>query len=809
MIALAIAAAGVAVLPAAPASAADSVVNPGFEDTVTNGVIPGWDRLYAAQADGFQVTGSTVHSGAQALSMDDTSNTTSMGLIGNPVSVTAGKTYDFGAWVRVDQGVPSIVVYFYDGSGARLGTAPSLRINVAPGQWSSQVVTSAAPAGAVQARIILYSSTMDVTKATWDDVSYSQVSGWTETSIGHPLVASNIFDSAYGVGPDGGQEVYTVTAAVPARFDVLDAVTGTLKHSASLPAGATGSWTIVTGQDGSVYIGAFSNGHVYRWSPATSTLADLGRATPNAQYIWDLEVDSNGVVWGGTYPLGEVFSYDPASGTFHNYGRVSDQQYVRSIAVANGLVYAGLGSADPRIVELNPTTGALRDIQLPEKYRGEEFVYHLEARGNLLYTRLSPSSEMLVYDLRTGTWVADLGTVTFGSVSTPGPRQYVYYVDATSELRAFDPVTLTSTPTGLRDLQPARDFGWVALGSSDFPGRSLAFIYQTGEMVYYNPITGKHRTQLTEAETAPIKIHAMATGPDGRIYVGGYQYEGISAYSPATGKTQILPRGYVGQVEGMLAHDGDLYLGSYTRANLYRYDPSATWDSSTNPRYLGSLENLDQDRPFAWTSVGSKVAFGTVPSYGKLGGALGLYDPADGSLRTHRDIVPGQSIVSLAAAGSVIYGGTSIFGGLGSVPTATNAKLFAWDSATGQMRWQVDLDPKAQAITSVIVGPDGKLWVIDYGTLYEVDPADGTILRQTQLVPHAWNGASLWVSAHLEFDAQGRLYALSGGNLFEVDTATLAARKLTSGITIYAFARDGRDLYYGRGDEVFRLSPDS
>lgn len=794
-------------VPPAVASTQDlAVPNGGFEEAAPPGTIPGWTPLYSHQAAGFTVITSPVHGGSQALAMVDPSDTGQMGMVSGKVAVTAGTTYDFGVWARVVSGIPSIIVYFYDAADQRVGTS-SYRIRTATGTWSWEAVTAAAPAGSVSARIVLYSSTGDVTSVTWDDVTVAPAPAWTEQSIGHQLVASNILDTAYGVGTDGREEIYAVTAATPARFEVIDVATGDLKHAVSLPAGATGSWALTTGADGAVYVGAYNNGHLYRWSPATATLESLGRATPNALYLWDLEVDADGVVWGGTYPQGEVFSYDPATSTFHNYGRMSEEQYVRSIAVKDGLVYAGLGSANPRIIVLDPRTGARRTIELPAAHRGNEFVYVLEIRGDTMFARLTPGNHTLTYDLKAGRWAADLGETMFGNVSQPGRQQEVYYIDAAGELQAYNLISGRVRATGFTGLKPARDFGWVHLGGRDFPGSTLAFMYQTGELALYNPVTGKHEIRQTSVETAPIKIQSIGTGPDGRIYTGGYMYEGIAAYDPRTGTTQVLPRGFVGQVEGMLSHGGSLYLGTYTRANLFRYDPTKPWDGNSNPDHFGSLEHLHQDRPFAWASVGERVAFGTVPSYGHTGGVLGFYHPTTGDLTTYPDVVPGHSIVSLASAGDILYVGTSVHGGLGSTPIDRTAKVFAWDTTRNVKLWEVTLGAEVQAVTSLTVGPDGRLWALDYGRLYELDPANGNVIRGTQLMPYEWQGAAIWVGADLEFGDDGQLYALSRGTLFQVDTATMQARRLTTGITNYTFARDGDALYYTRSDEVFRLTP--
>ncbi|MPV36460.1 outer membrane protein assembly factor BamB family protein [Georgenia subflava] len=779
--------------------------NSGFEDPALDGSIARWAPRYATGPETFTVVDDPVHAGDGALRMTDPSDTEQVGLLSEKVPVTAGETYDVGVWALVERGIPSWVLYFYDDTGARLSQVAH-RIYTATGEWNWESETTVAPAGATSAQMLLYSSTGDVTDVVWDGVAIEVGQAWAEESIGHPVEASNILDTSYGIGADGRPDVYAVTAAVPARFQVLDVETGALEHSVELPAGATGSWAVTTGSDGSVYVGVYNNGHLYRWVPATETLEDLGRATPNSRYLWDLEVDDEGVVWGGTYPRAELFSYDPATDDFTSYGSLADEEYVRSVAVTDGKVYAGLGSSDPKIVVLDVASGERTTLELPEEHQDNEFVYFLDVRKDTLFARVTPGNHLLAHDMKRGTWT-DLGPTAFGSVSPVGPANTVYYVDAENRLMAYKLSRGTITDTGVADLYPARDFGWVDLPGPDYPGLTLSFVYQTGERVLYNPVRGTHEVLQTEAETAPIKIQSVATGPDGRIYSGGYMYEGIAAYDPTTGQTETLPRGYLGQVEGMLAHDGDLYLGTYTRAHLFRYHPEEGWETGTNPEHLGSLEELEQDRPFAWTSVGDRVATGTVPSYGKLGGVLALYDPDTGVLESHRDVVPDQSIVSLTAIGDIVYGGTSVFGGLGSSPTAETAVVFAWDSETGHKLWEAELAPEVQAVTALTAGPDGTLWAIDNGKLYELDPTDGSVLRSSQLMPYLWQGASLWVGSDLEFREDGQLYALTRGTIFQVDPETLRSRELADGVTNYTFARLGEDIYFTRSDEIFRISP--
>lgn len=785
-------------------SEAGGFPNAGFEGDVVDGTPTGWTHRYTSDTGTFEVVDSPVRTGSQALRMVDPSDVDQIGLLSDPAPVIPGQSYEAGVWALVERGIPSWVMYYYDADGVQIEQVQH-RIRVATGDWTWESELTTAPENAATARFLLYSSTLDVTDVVWDEVSIDPVQPWPEESLGHPVEAANILDADYDLGADGRWKAYTVTAAVPARFQVIDIETGALEASVEFPSGATGSWSVLTASDGTVYVGVYNNGHLYRWLPESETLLDVGKATPSSLYLWDLEEDAEGRIWGGTYPEAELFSYDPELDEFTNHGRLGDEQYARSVAVLGDSVYAGLGSTEPRIIVHDIATGARDEIALPTEHQDNEFVYELEARQHLLFARLTPGNTTLVYDTKRGEWIDGLGATSFGTVSPAGPDGAVYFIDAQQQLRSYDLETGEIADTGVGGFLPARGFGWVELDGAEYPGQTLTFMYQTGEIVGFNPGTGATRTELSEVVSAPIKIQSIGLGPDGRVYSGGYMYEGIAAYDPATGETHTFPRGDVGQVEGMLAHAGELYLGSYTRANLHRFDPEQAWAGGTNPEHLGSLEALHQDRPFAWTSVGSLIATGTVPGYGHLGGVLALYDPADETLETFPDVVEDQSIVSLTAIDDTIYGSTSIYGGLGSVPTADTGRVFAWDVDTRSKLWEVELSPEAEAITAIEAGPDGSLWAVDMGVLYELDPATGEVMRSSTLTPYVWHAASVWVNADLKFNSEGSLFALSRGTVLRIDRDTLRTRTLATGATNYSLAVDGNDVYFARSDELVRV----
>src|SRR5690606_8007528 len=102
-------------------------------------------------------------------------------------------------------------------------------------------------------------------------------------------------------------------------------------------------------------------------------------------------------------------------------------------------------------------------------------------------------------------------------------------------------------------------------------------------------------------------------------------------------------------------------------------------------------------------------------------------------------------------------------------------------------------------------GPDGSLWAVDMGVLYELDPATGEVMRSSTLTPYVWHAASVWVNADLKFNSEGSLFALSRGTVLRIDRDTLRTRTLATGATNYSLAVDGNDIYFARSDELVRV----
>lgn len=792
--------------PAARAAAAPvAVTNPGFEEPVTGGVIPGWRQTFGS-TPAFTVVDTPVHSGAHSLWLVDSSTTQSSGLRSDLFAVTAGLSYQFTAAVNIQSGTPALYAYFYDASGTQL-TSASAAVRGTAGTWTTGSLTMTAPAGATQAAVLLYSGVATITSAYFDDVSAGLAPG-TVTDLGTPIhnVAAN--SAVYATAADGHEVAYLGLNGSPAIVAELDAHTGALLDQTTLP-GASGVWALAVAPDGTVYAGTYSNGALYRWVPGTGAAISLGAPLPGETYTWDLTTDEQGNVYGATYPSGKVFRYNPVSTQVRDYGQLAaDSQYARSIAWSQGKIYVGLGTQRAHLVELDPNSGATTEIGLPAPAASASMVYDLDAARQFLFVRTADASDLVVYDLAKQRWVADLDAAAGNGVSPPGPDNKIYYING-GTLTSYDLRTGVVQATGFTDLFSARGFGWVHLDTGDYPGNTLVSADFVGRLRLYNPMTGAHTVIESAAPTQPTTLHSTAIGPDGRVYVTGYQSGGFSVYDPATGASSQYPRGTVGQAEGMFTAFNRLWLGIYPGANLLEFDPGQPFDYGTNPSQPFSLTGDEQDRPFAFTAVGDRLAVGTVPVYGKLGGALALYQPGTDALEVHRNVVTDQSITTLTSIGETVFGGTSVYGGLGMPPSAQDGVVFAWDAASGTKLWQTTPVPGERAITALVTGPDGNLWGASVGVLFEMDPATGTVLRTKKFYDYTYSdSAQVWTSAALSFAADGSLTAELQGNLLSIDPATLNATQLASSVSQPAFAPNG-DVYFQRGTDLYVYHPQS
>lgn len=757
--------------------------------------------------------------GSASLKLTPTPDCPRPAALGSAVDVRAGTGYHAylqvagpGATVRL-----RLVFRAANGSVLDVSGGPT---TTAGADFTTVSAHATAPAGTATATLRL--DTADA-PAYLDDALVTA----TDTDLGPQVSKASINATTFGVDGAGARTAYTVVTGASnwdAHLVGITADTGAVAVDLPLT-GATGAWNATTATDGSIYVGTYNfsdtskNGRLYRYVPGADSVQDLGNPIPGDTFVWDVTAGPDGSVFGGGYPSGGAFRYSPAGG-FTTVGArpmIAPEQYVRSVAydASTDVAYAGIGSH----AHLMACPGAGTDCTdiLPTEYAGEEFTYSLEAGGGYVFANLSNTGDghLLVMKVTTSgktvtaTKVTDIPSVRYPGAS-PVVDGGVYYLTG-GRLMRYDLAAGTSAQvaTGM----PASARSWSVDTAGPAPVLESAGNTAAGPVVMRYDTGTRTLTSVTATHVpaAPTNLQSPLLGPDGKIYTSGFLSGGTGVHTPMRSDADVQYAG-VPQVEGATVIGDTMYFGGYPGAKVYAYRPAQPWTFGTNPKLVCSLTDQDQDRPYGMVNAGGKLVIGTEAGYGKLAGALAVYDPATGDCTTKKNIADNRTVASLAYLDGLVYGGTSVWGGLGVEPSQQEAVLLTYDPETGASQ-RIPLPSRGlRTVLGLTVGPDGNLWMLAEDHLLVYDPATRTFVADRRIFPELdLPGADL-IDAHDAFlltGKDGNVYGtLHGRYVFRLDPRTLQPTLLRQGTVEGLTADRYGNLYYVQdGCHLHRLVP--
>ncbi len=793
----------------------ESIVNNSFEMPLSDkGVIAGWTP--DSGTPGVSVSTDTFNSGTQSLKFEDGSDKTGLRILSDKVAVIPGKSYLAKAMTNVQSQTHNIVyeVHYYDSADNELTDKLKLELfgNLPKNQWTELKVFTDVPENAAYARLAFYSGGISLTKAFFDDVTWKLASEDVpldrnyETPINHGEMVQVQLGQASVIQENslGENEVYYHSNGLPGTFSVLNAETGELKFSQVI-ADSEALWAMTVGSDKNVYFAGTADGKLYRYLPEQKIVEELG-VNPSDAWVWDIEASTDGKIYGSTYPHAGVFEYDIATGKFRNYGNVKEgQQYARGIAVTDKYIYVGIGTTK-HLFKIDRISGEKEEIII-EGHSGQDGMIEnmFIVNGKLLVS--VGSITMLVLDIETN---EILNTFSYSNmISKPSPlNENIIYYKFKNELFEYDfslneSKVIEGIPL-LPDTVRVKDMEWINLSS----GKTvLAMVTQYGEYILYEPTSNTVEFIELDISSQAVAIQALHSGEDGKLYMGGYQ-RGLSIYNPFTNKIEVNIPSFA-QPEGIGFLNGKVYYGTYVGAMMYSYDPLKAVDLNSNPNFEYDITD-QQDRPFTITSGDDKLFVGTVPDYGVLGGVLAIYDEKTDTWSQYRNIVQDQSIIGLAYKDGKLYGSTSVWGGLGINPKATEAKIFVWDVETGQKIEEFTpeipgIDETPRMIGELSFGPDGNLWGAVDGTIFAMNPDTKEIVKSKVIRPSLYN-SSKWLPYRLQWAPDGMLYTTLSRKLIAIDPETLSHKVLVEDFMNNMTVGANGSIYYALGSELHEIA---
>ncbi|MCA1041806.1 hypothetical protein LCM00_20115 [Bacillus infantis] len=800
------------------------VPNGDFETASSStSVIPSWDYWTGGYRSGMSVSKEVVNTGNQSLSVQ---NTGVVGLFSQEISIKEGSKYQLSAKIYVEElkGRPGIWLRWINEQGKIMSDTPQYFDISSFNEWKSVDIKATAPAGAKALKIFIYQASTAKMKGYYDDIKLFELESdvlefpikYGET-INHGPAALAAKSQGVAIGEG---ELYYATNGSPSTFYAANALTGKKIFSQSLP-GNDVIWGMVIGSDGNVYFAGTQNGILYRYLVKEQRIEQLGK-NPSDNWVWQLEASHDGVIYGATYPNAKVFKFDIASGEFTDLGTFYDgQQYARGLGITNENLYVGTGTT-AYLMKMNLETGERTEITTPITGTSTQISNIWEYGSNIF---VAYGTSMVTIDKTTGEVKKTMGwqdeNAFDGLISPPSPynENLIYYINKnTQQLWTYDMRTHETSkvePAIQLPASPAKAIRWI----KDENGKDvLAILHHQIEYSLFDPAEKTLEVKYPEVDMQGLLMQSLEIGEDQRIYMGGYQGS-FGIFDTSIDKFTLHERD-PHQIEGIGFLNGDVYLGTYGGARIFKFDPDLPFKYSNgsngdNPEMVYDMGD-DQSRPFTFTSGDNKLFTGTIPDYGKLGGAFTIYDSVNQEWKTIRNIIKNQAIIGLAYQNGVVFGGSTISGGLGIEPTETTAKMFQYDVKTEKhevFELNVEGLAKPEMIGELSIGPDGKVWGIAWGldekgqynsVVFAMDPKSREVIKSTQLYKGE-NRGSQWRPFFLRWDNNGYLYTTAGRKLTVIDPDTMKSKQLVTGTVQLMDVDNEGNIYYTADHNLYQL----
>ncbi|MDF2813803.1 MAG: hypothetical protein K0Q81_3 [Paenibacillus sp.] len=787
-------------LPASAQTAPPNLlINPGFEMLGDeNRPVPGWQLRSTAAGIAMEVTDTLSSEGSNSLIVTDNSTATAVIAYSDPIEVSSGDSLRLRIKATNTTGTVFVGIRTYKKPEDNVvsSSLSNKFVTLTPlNEWTEYNLEADAPATATIARVLIYSQNAGKGATTVDDLHFSieekVIIPYELTNLGQFVHNIDISRAVFHTEPSGRTLAYATLQGIPAKLLVIDVNTETVLKQIVVEDTVNGTYHkgehlrgLTVQPDGTVYM-AGTPTNLFQYIPGEDKVHFVKKLPGSATF--DLKNGPEGILIGGSYNRNETFEYNTLTGELVNLGRATPEEfYAYSVAydAVRNDYYFGIGS-HAHVIRYDRDTGVKTEIQLPERFAAAaQFVWDMKVVENKLFMRLSPGATVAL-DLTTGVFEDTDTPVTSRLVSPKSPDENKIYFTAASQLGYYDFNTKQYNMLGIDTLADGNGFTFAQLSDPDFPGNTLIGIME-GRLFKYSPATGKVSNIFLPIDGEPSGLHTAGKGNDGRIHTSAFVVGGNAIYDPVTGQREEYSKQTVGkeqtvpgnQTDMVYSYKDKIYYVAYTGMNVYEYDQSLPWDrqdpNQPNPRFLFTASDVGlQDRGLAGTVMPEegKLVIGTVPKYGYNGGALVIFDLETHEREVYWNVIDQQSVTAVTYKDGLIYGGSNIWGGLGAIPTETEAKLFIWDVEKKEKVFEVVPIPGKRGITELIVGPDGMIWGSAEGDLFIFDPVTREVVFRKNLVTRSYSSA-IWRDAQFQVGTDGNVYGVQNNQFFVIDGVT-------------------------------------
>jgi dienelactone hydrolase len=570
-----------------------------------------------------------------------------------------------------------------------------------------------------------------------------------------------------------------------------------------LPAGAPGAYMLKTAADGNLYIGD-GNGDLHRYITKTDQIETMVRGQMHS------------ITWGGcATDRYIVWSTDPGEACVYDW---RENKLVKKFAPVDSLEpHAHYGhnvveAPDGRVILFmdvpqlhlcifDPKDLSVRSVR-PESLRGHIHAIHasfFDEQTLLVVTSHETNpTQFLSYP--------DLKLIETVPMPKDYERSHGHGVRMGDQFYAvFGPpkgsLWRISNVVRKWELVQANWLGEETgyLGQHD--NKRICAITDAGTALSWDSETGKTDSMQIN-NPGQMDVHAMCVVAERNLIIGApfinARFWTIDLTTgQGTDQGRAMPG--AGQINQIVWDAGRhrALLSAYVAAAVTEYDPAEPAHWPKNPRVIASASHEQQMRPRALLFDRRHVWMATSPTYGKLGGALSRIDPETDEIKIWRNIVPDQTINSLALdlKRRRIYLSSEIYADMNSAPpTQSTAQVVAFDMDKLEVTKRLIVRENAPKLAVAWVLADGRVLIHENNHYYAWNPAD----------PTAQDLGTLATPGFVVSDRHGNLWSSIGdaiGLLTVDDTSIHFTSKIPHPGTHLQIEDD--TLYYAVGATIY------
>jgi len=398
------------------------------------------------------------------------------------------------------------------------------------------------------------------------------------------------------------------------------------------------------------------------WDPRTQSVWDSGSIFsdwPKAKIVYSLAVGADNWVIGGGGNDSPIVRYNPETGDIRQSPPASlpddyRPAYAQEVAGDLDTTYVLTGRQPYRIVARPNAGGAdkvlmqLDDSALFDPAGAAKPRMYQTGNGVVLYLALEGGAD---YSILEG--------ATMVTRKVPGPAGS--RVDLYWSLQGGTQLTaLAAAP----DLGPNQtplppDPPEVIVDSSTMAGQGkvrLWYRFPRDARPYPEPLPAKAKPEAygwklidVPVDAVPLKTSQAVASPGGGLFGSSYYQGNFYLYDPAKRRFDILGSAVLSEVYATVGLKGKVYIGGYSNARVFEYDPAQPWSAErihpfqpsgetagtgtgTNPRQIANFRDdigaLSSN--YMVSDSAGRLYVGTNSSRNRVGGGLGILSPLPG-----------------------------------------------------------------------------------------------------------------------------------------------------------------------------------